>query len=83
MVIMAHVRQGTSRGESRAREVDYKFFEGGTLNACYNCVDRHVEAGFGDRAAFLYEANDVEDAHRVYTYAEVRAGTARTTLPLP
>src|SRR5690349_7912201 len=27
----------------------YKWFEDGTLNASYNCLDRHVEAGLGDR----------------------------------
>ena len=29
-----------------------KWFVGGKLNAAYNCVDRHVEAGNGDRVAF-------------------------------
>ncbi len=29
----------------------YKWFTGGKLNASYNCVDRHVEAGHGDRVA--------------------------------
>src|SRR5947209_16504006 len=27
----------------------YKWFEDGTINASYNCLDRHVEAGLGDR----------------------------------
>ena len=30
----------------------YKWFEDGTINASYNCVDRHVEAGNGDRVAY-------------------------------
>jgi len=30
----------------------YKWFEGGTLNVAHNCVDRHVDAGNGDRVAF-------------------------------
>src|SRR5581483_1409940 len=30
----------------------YRWFEGGTLNASYNCVDRHVEAGRGEVVAF-------------------------------
>ena len=29
-----------------------KWFVGGKLNAAYNCVDRHVEAGHGDQVAF-------------------------------
>jgi len=30
----------------------YKWFTGGKINASYNCLDRHVEAGNGDRVAF-------------------------------
>src|SRR5689334_20996067 len=32
-----------------------KWFVGGRLNAAYNCVDRHVEAGNGDRVAIHFE----------------------------
>ena len=32
-----------------------KWFVGGKLNVAYNCVDRHVEAGNGDRVAILWE----------------------------
>ena len=32
-----------------------KWFADGTLNAAYNCCDRHVEAGHGDRVAFFFE----------------------------
>ncbi len=32
-----------------------KWFVGGKLNAAYNCVDRHVEAGHGDKVAFHWE----------------------------
>ena len=35
-----------------------KWFEGATLNACYNCLDRHVEAGYGDETAIIWEGND-------------------------
>ena len=37
---------------------DIKWFEGGTLNACFNCLDRHVEAGHGDATAIIWEGND-------------------------
>ena len=37
---------------------EIKWFEGGTLNACYNCLDRHVEAGHGDATAIIWEGND-------------------------
>ena len=32
-----------------------KWYADGTLNAAYNCLDRHVEAGNGDRVAFYFE----------------------------
>lgn len=47
-----------------------KWFEGGTLNACYNCVDRHVENGHGADTAIIWEGNDPqEDQH--YTFSEL------------
>ncbi len=47
-----------------------KWFEGGTLNACYNCVDRHVENGHGAKTAIIWEGNDPqEDQH--YTFSEL------------
>lgn len=39
-------------------KAEIKWFEGGTLNACYNCLDRHVEAGHGDETAIIWEGND-------------------------
>ncbi|MBM3875867.1 MAG: acetate--CoA ligase [Verrucomicrobia bacterium] len=56
--------------------VDIKWFTGGKLNACYNCVDRHVEAGHGAVTALLWEGNDPEDTRRV-TYAELHAQVQR------
>jgi acetyl-CoA synthetase len=46
-----------------------KWFVGGTTNASYNCLDRHVEAGRGDRVAFHWEG-EPGDA-RTVTYAEL------------
>ncbi|HBZ96250.1 MAG TPA: hypothetical protein DEO57_00230, partial [Phycisphaerales bacterium] len=34
---------------------DARWFIGGTLNACWNCVDRHVENGHGDEVAIVWE----------------------------
>ena len=45
------------------------WFEGGTLNASYNCLDRHVEAGGGDKVAFHWEG-ELGDT-RTITYAEL------------
>ncbi|HZT55132.1 MAG TPA: AMP-binding protein, partial [Burkholderiaceae bacterium] len=36
----------------------FKWFEDGTLNASYNCLDRQVEAGLGDKVALIFEADD-------------------------
>ena len=36
----------------------YKWFTGGTLNVSYNCLDRHVEAGRGERVAFHWRGED-------------------------
>jgi acetyl-CoA synthetase len=36
----------------------YKWFDDGMLNVSYNCLDRHLEAGNGDRVALIFEADD-------------------------
>ncbi|MCT1429266.1 acetate--CoA ligase [Brachybacterium muris] len=52
-----------------------KWFADGTLNACYNCVDRHVEAGHGEQVALLAEYEDGGDAR--YTYAQLQDEVSR------
>ena len=58
-----------------------RWFVGGRLNVAYNCVDRHVEAGNGDRVAIHWEGEPVGDA-RTITYAELKdsVGRAANTL---
>ncbi len=46
-----------------------KWFVGGTLNASYNCLDRHVEAGGGDKVAYHWEGEPGEE--RSITYKEL------------
>jgi len=46
-----------------------KWFVGGKLNVAYNCVDRHVEAGNGDRVAFHWRGEEGEE--RDVTYADL------------
>ena len=46
-----------------------KWYADGTLNAAYNCLDRHVEAGNGDRVAFYFEGEPGDT--REITYAEL------------
>ena len=47
----------------------YKWFTGGKLNVSHNCVDRHVEAGNGDRVAFHWRGEEGEE--RDITYADL------------
>ena len=46
-----------------------KWFVGGKLNVSYNCLDRHVEAGNGDRVAFHWRGEEGEE--RDVTYADL------------
>jgi acetyl-CoA synthetase len=46
-----------------------KWFADGKLNVCHNCVDRHVEAGNGDRVAFHWRGEEGEE--RDITYADL------------
>jgi acetyl-CoA synthetase len=47
-----------------------KWFIGGKLNVAYNCVDRHVEAGRGDKVAFHWEGEPGDT--RTITYSDLR-----------
>ncbi|MFI4990641.1 MAG: acetate--CoA ligase [Solirubrobacterales bacterium] len=53
----------------------YKWFTGGTLNVSYNCLDRHVIAGRGDRIAFHWRGEEGQE--RDITYAELLAEVER------
>jgi acetyl-CoA synthetase len=53
----------------------YKWFTGGTLNVSYNCLDRHVIAGRGDRVAFHWRGED--GSERDITYAQLLADVER------
>src|SRR5215213_4545143 len=46
-----------------------KWFVGGQLNVAYNCTDRHVDAGYGDRVAIHFEGEPGDT--RTITYAEL------------
>jgi propionyl-CoA synthetase len=49
----------------------YRWFPDGALNTSYNALDRHVEAGYGDRTALIYDS-PVTGTGRSYTYAQLR-----------
>jgi acetyl-CoA synthetase len=53
----------------------YKWFVGGKLNASYNCLDRHVEAGRGEKVAFHWRGEEGEE--RDITYAELHRDAQR------
>jgi acetyl-CoA synthetase len=53
----------------------YKWFTGGKTNASYNCLDRHVEAGNGDRVAFHWRGEEGEE--RDVTYADLLRDTQK------
>jgi acetyl-CoA synthetase len=53
----------------------YKWFTDGKINASYNCLDRHVEAGNGDRVAFHWRGEEGEE--RDLTYAELHRDVQR------
>jgi acetyl-CoA synthetase len=53
----------------------YKWFTGGKLNASYNCLDRHVEAGRGDRVAYHWRGEEGEE--RDVTYADLHRDVQR------
>ena len=59
-----------------ARPPFYSWFPDGELNICANALDRHVEAGHGDRAALIYDS-PVTGTKRTYTYAQLLDEVAR------
>jgi len=46
------------------------WFEGGKLNVSYNCLDRHIEAGFGNQTALIWEGNDLH-TDKELSYSEM------------
>ena len=72
---------GSAGTPSRAEVLDWSkapfatWFADGTLNAAYNCLDRHVEAGLGDRVAFHFEGEPGDT--RTITYAELTSQVKR------
>ena len=53
----------------------FKWFEDGTLNASYNCLDRNVEKGLGDKTAIIFEADGGEVSQ--VTYSQLLAKTCQ------
>ena len=53
-----------------------RWFVGGKFNTCHNALDRHVEAGNGDRNALIYDSPVTGNA-KTYTYSELRDAVAK------
>ncbi len=64
-----------SQGLDDSNPPFYRWFADGKINACWNCLDRHVEAGRGDRVAYHWRGENGEE--RDVTYAELLADTQR------
>ena len=52
-----------------------RWFEGATCNTCWNAIDRHVEAGHGERTALIYDS-PVTETKRKITFAELQGEVA-------
>ncbi|MCZ6482399.1 MAG: AMP-binding protein, partial [Alphaproteobacteria bacterium] len=48
----------------------WKWFVGGKLNACFNCVDRHLDR-YKNKAALIYVPEPEDEAHTIVTYQEL------------
>ena len=53
-----------------------KWFLGGKTNVTYNCVDRHVEAGLGDKVAYYWEGEPAGERREI-TFADLRHETTK------
>jgi len=53
-----------------------RWYLGGKLNVCFNCVDRHVEAGRGDKVAYFWEGEPVGERREI-TFADLQADVVR------
>lgn len=61
---------------NRRKKIEYTHrFVGGELNACYNAVDRHVEAGNGEKTAIIYDSPQTSIIRKV-TYNELLEKTS-------
>jgi propionyl-CoA synthetase len=54
----------------------YRWFEGGALNTCYNCLDRHVAEGRGQQTALIYDSAMAGQV-RSFSYNELTDRVAR------
>jgi acetyl-CoA synthetase len=64
-------KKAPTKGLNSSNAPFFKWFEDGTLNVSYNCLDRNVEKGLGNKTAIIFEADD--GAVTRVTYSELLA----------
>lgn len=67
----ATLRKGSKKLKSGVEHPTWEWFPGGEISTCYNCVDRHVEAGNGDNVAIYYDSPVTQTKER-YTYKQLQ-----------
>ena len=67
-------------GESMSGAPHIEWFAGGKTNASYNCLDRNIDAGLGDKTAIIYEGEPGDE--RTLTYRELRAEVCKCAAAL-
>ncbi len=69
-------KKWTKVNEENYKEAEIKWFVGGKLNACYNCLDRHLGTAKENQVAIIGEGNDPSESWK-YTYKELHAEVSK------
>ena len=62
--------------EHNYAKAEHQWFMGGKLNACYNCVDRHLQGPLRDKPALIWEGDD-PTVSKTLTYAQLHREVCR------
>jgi hypothetical protein len=69
--VLSRTTKTLASGSGTRRYPHWEWFSGGQISTCYNCVDRHVEAGNGQHPAVFYDS-PVTKSKQTITYAELQ-----------
>ena len=72
---LLHWQQPFTKTLDTSKAPFFTWFEDGLLNASYNCLDRNIERGLGDKTAIIFEADDGKVTST--SYAELLAKTCQ------
>ncbi|CAJ0598762.1 unnamed protein product [Cylicocyclus nassatus] len=72
-----HFEQGTSKGlewnfDAKKGDVFCRFMDGAKTNISYNCLERNIKRGYGNKIAYLWEGNEPSDNFKI-TYNELHS----------